>query len=188
MVITLDFNKIENKHRKVINKAKSYINEIMDYKHDINHINDVVYFTKKILEKTNANPEVCIICAYWHDVGRIKKEEGHEKLSALMLKEELIKENYDEDFIRECYDAIINHKYNMTPTTLNGIVIKDADKLAYLGKGRWRQCLVNKVDLTDIIDLLPRLRNNILTLDISKEIYDKEIIEILILLYKELKK
>ena len=69
----------------------SVLNEnIKDYEYNINHMNDVVSYTKELLNNINLeiNIDVCIISAYWHDVGRIKINEGHEKLSAEMLKEE----------------------------------------------------------------------------------------------------
>ena len=69
----------------------SVLNEnIKDYEYNINHMNDVVSYTKELLNNINLEIkiDVCIISAYWHDVGRIKINEGHEKLSAEMLKEE----------------------------------------------------------------------------------------------------
>ena len=36
--------------------------------------------------------------------------------------------------------AIENHKWDMIPKTNEGLVVKDADKLAWIGKGRWETC------------------------------------------------
>lgn len=132
----MNFEKIEKKHIKLINISKEYMNIIKDKEHDINHINDVVYYTKRILECTSdqVNEEACIISAYWHDVGRIKIGNGHEKLSAEMLKAEMEKCKYDKKFIEECYKTIEFHKWNMMPTTIEGLILKDADKLAWLRK------------------------------------------------------
>lgn len=73
----------------------------------------------------------------------------------------------------------------MFPQTLEGIFIKDADKLAWLGKGRWKCCVDNKQRLDELIELLPKLRNQILNLDESKKIYDRDIVNLVNFLYDE---
>ena len=183
-------DEIENKHSKLITKAKEYMNQIKDYEHDINHMQDVVNYTYELLDKItiNVDKEVCIIAAYWHDVGRTKCIEGHEKVSAEMLKEEMEKEKYDQCFIEECYLAIENHKWNMLPKTNEGLIVKDADKLGWIGKGRWKACLKNNQHLDSIIKLLPKLRNEILYFEESKNIYDRDIVNLVNLLYSQKKK
>lgn len=160
---------------------------IDDNEHNMNHVDDVVRYTKEILNKINlkVNNDVCIIGAYWHDVGRTKLDVGHEKLSAEMLKEQMTKMNYNQEFITSCYEAIENHKWSMFPKTIEGLILKDADKLAYLGKGRWASCLDNKQRLDSLIDLLPKLKNEILFFEESKRIYDREIIDVVKLLYEK---
>lgn len=183
-----NFKHIEKKHSKLISKAIDYMNQITDKEHDINHMYDVVNYTKKLLLKIdkNVNIEACIIGAYFHDVGRTKVFKGHEELSANMLEELMLLMNYDEDFIKICKESIRYHKWNMTPKTLEGLIVKDADKLAWLGTGRWNSCLKNKQRLDALIGLLPELRNEILYFDYSKKIYDEEIVKITRLLYKEI--
>ena len=178
-------NSIELKHIKLIKKAKDYMKKITDYEHDINHVYDVVDYTYELLEKVkiDLNKDVCIICAYWHDVGRIKGESGHEKLSAEMLKEEMLKQGYDNQFINECYIAIENHKWNMIPKNNEGLIIKDADKLAWLGARRWKSCLDNHQNLDSIIRLLPKLKSDILYFEESKKIYDRDIVNLIRILY-----
>ncbi len=180
-------NDIELKYDKLINKAKEYMNQIKDYEHDINHMQDVVNYTYELLDKIkiDVNKEICIICAYWHDVGRTQCIEGHEKLSAEMLKEEMEKQGYDRQFINECYVAIENHKWNMTPKNSEGLIIKDADKLAWIGEGRWTICLENNQKLDSIINLLPKLRNEILKFEESRNIYDRDIVKLVDLLYSQ---
>lgn len=182
----INYSDIEIRYEKIINKAKEYMSTITDHEHDINHMYDVVNYTKQLLDSIilDVNKEVCIISAYWHDVGRTIKNEGHEKISAQMLKEEMIKIGYDSGLINECYLAIENHKWNMQPTTIEGLIVKDADKLAWLGIGRWKSCLNNNQSLNEIIKLLPRLRDEILYFKESKNIYDREIIKLVELLYE----
>lgn len=181
----IDFLEIEKNYSKLIETAKEYMKSIKDFEHNINHMNDVVLYTKELLNNINLgiNADVCVISAYWHDVGRIKVDEGHEKLSAEMLKEEMKKLKYDDELIDECYKAIENHKWNMQPQTTEGLILKDADKLAWLGLSRWNDCLNNHQKLDSIINLLPKLRNEIIYFDESKKIYDREIIELIKLLY-----
>lgn len=187
MVNCMD-NYIENKYKDLINKAKDILSNIKDYEHNINHTLDVVEYTKELLNKIDIkiNKEVCIIAAYWHDTGRIKLDKGHELLSANMLKEEMLKNNYNIELIDMCYNAIINHKWNMKPLTLEGLIIKDADKLAFLGKRRWIECLNQNYKLDDIIKLLPKLKKEILYYNESKELYDILIIELVNILYKKI--
>ena len=178
-------NEIELKHSKLINKAKEIMNTIDDYEHDINHIEDVVLYTYELLSKVkiDVNKEACIIGAYWHDVGRIRCSDGHEKVSAEMLKEEMEKQGYDNSFTNKCCTAIEKHKWNMTPENNEGWIIKDADKLAWIGERRWKICLENNRQLDAIISLLPKLRTEILHFDESKKIYDRDIVKLVDILY-----
>ena len=83
----IDFTKIEKKHNRLIEKAREYMKSIKDYEHNINHMNDVVSYTKELLNSLNRDIDidVCIISAYWHDVGRIKINEDHEKRKDVIL-------------------------------------------------------------------------------------------------------
>ena len=180
-----NYNEIENKYHELIQKAKEYMKNITDYEHDISHMYDVVNYTKELLNsiELDVDKDVCVISAYWHDVGRIKINEGHEKLSAQMLKEEMINRGYDNQFIGKCCLAIENHKWNMQPTTTEGLIVKDADKLAWIGIGRWNSCLKNGQHLDYIIKALPKLKNEILYFNESKNIYDRDIVKLVELLY-----
>ena len=53
------------------------------------HTIDVVNYVKELLEEIPANKEICIIAAYWHDVGRTVTDKGHEEESGRILKEEM---------------------------------------------------------------------------------------------------
>lgn len=183
----MNYELIEKKYKELIDIAKSYMNSIEDYEHNMSHVVDVVNYTKELLDNINENidKEVCIISAYWHDVGRIKDPANHEKISAELLKEEMVNRNFDNTFINKCYEAIVNHKWNMTPNTIEGLLIKDADKLAWLGINRWKECLSHNQKLDSIINLLPDLRDKILYFDYSRTVYDRDIVNLLKLLYEK---
>lgn len=64
----------------------------------------------------------------------------------------------------------------MEPKSIEGKILKDADKLSFLGINRWNNCIRNNYKLIEIIQLLPKLKNEILCLDESKKIYDEAMI------------
>lgn len=66
----------------------------------------------------------------------------------------------------------------MEPKTLEGEIIRDADKLEFISIARWKSRLENDdiVSLNYCADLLPKLRNELLHLDVSKKIFDRKII------------
>lgn len=130
----------EDYANKIILKSQKYINQISDSEHNKHHINDVINYIKLLIEKIedDFDVEAVIIAGYWHDVGKIKTEKGHEQLSAQILK--------------------------------------DAGKLARIGRGRWKESLKQNQWLDNITELLPKLREEILYFQYSKSIYDKEIL------------
>ena len=167
----MTIEEIKNKYNDLINKALSIIEENDEPVHGIGHINGVVNNTILLLEKyPEADKEVCLLSAYWHDVGRKYGKKGHELKSAEMLKEELINNGYEEDFADKCYKAIYKHGEHDIPETFEGILVRDADKLDDLGIERWKECIEKNQRLPRII---LGLKENLLKLDYSKEIYDQ---------------
>ena len=182
----IDFESIEKKHNELINIAKKYMSSMDDYEHNLSHTLDVVLYVKELVKLLNTDLDVdaCLIGAYWHDVGRTVIDKGHEQVSADMLKECMQKLNYDEKFIDKCYKAIVNHKHNMIPETNEGFVVKDADKIAFIGPGRWNECLTHHQSLDSIIDNLHLVRNEYLHFNESKELFDREIVKLFTYIYK----
>ena len=135
----MSVEEIKNKYIDLINKALNIIKENDEPVHGIGHINGVVENTILLLERyPQADKEVCILSAYWHDVGRKYGKKGHELKSAEMLKDELINNGYDEEFVDKCFKAIYKHGEKDLPETLEGILVRDADKLDDLGIARWK--------------------------------------------------
>ncbi len=177
-----DFKNIEDKHKILIEKAISIMKQVEDPKHSIHHVLKVVENTKEILNNVKANNEVCIISAYWHDVGRIKQAKGHALISAEMLKEQMQELNYESSIIEECYKAIYKHSWKQEPETLEGIIIRDADKIDFVGIPRWEECINKNSKFNKIIELLPITREKLLKLDISKIMYDRDIVKLIVFL------
>lgn len=181
-----NYEKIEIKHKELIEKAICKMKLVQDPKHSLSHVLQVVEYTKEILENLDADNEVCIISAYWHDVGRIEKDKGHALISANLLKEEMKKLCYDGLFIDKCYKAIYKHSWNEKPETLEGVIIRDADKIDFVGVNRWQECIEANCKFDKILELLPILRESSLQLDISKKIYDRETTKLIVFLHNQI--
>ena len=94
------YEEIYIKNKKLIDAAIEQTKKCdNDPLHFIGHTIDVVNYVKELLEKIPANKEICIISAYWHDVGRSIIDKGHEEESGRMIKEEMSKLGYDNKMI-----------------------------------------------------------------------------------------
>jgi hypothetical protein len=85
-----------------------------------------------------ANSAIIEIGAWWHDVGRLEGPADHEARSADMLARELERAGADESVVQEFAEAVAFHKWSMRPSSLEGKVIRDADKLDAVAPERWR--------------------------------------------------
>ena len=183
----IDREQIEVKYKDIIQAAIDIMSSIDDPEHGLGHIYDVVDNIVRIIERlpddaentdSELDAEMCVVCAYWHDVGRRHKGAGHEVLSAEMLVEVLIDKGFDENYIEKCKESIVNHKWDASkPETFEGVILREADKLAFIGARRWKECLEKGYKLVDIVRLLPSLRNEILRLEITRQLYDIDIVE-----------
>jgi len=164
---------------KSIKEAKKFISKIGDSAHNFIHIKSVVKFAKEIVkEYSDVDTDLIEVEAWWHDVGRLYNE-IHERLSAEMAYKSLKELKVEDILCKKVYDAIVFHKWSMQPQTIEGEIIRDADKLDFISISRWKSCLEdnNIKALEDLSNLLPKLRNEILHLEISKKIYDIQIIK-----------
>ena len=166
----------------VIRQAKKMLSKTNDAFQGTPHAKGVLLATKEIMKyHPEANKRAVIIAAWWHDVGRLYQQENHEKLSAELVAKELSKHNYEKSFIETVYNAIEPHGLLMHPKTIEGKIIRDADKLNYISIARWRRVLnsieyINNIagskkTLLNFRDRILRLGDSILELDISKQIY-----------------
>lgn len=171
------YEEIYHKNKKLIEIAIEKIKVCEnDSLHFIGHTIDVVNYVKELLEQIPANKEICIIAAYWHDVGKSVTDKGHEEESGRILKEEMAKLGYSNEMIEQCYLTVVNHKRKCIPPTIEGKIVRDADKIAYIGKNRWKRCIEEEPDaLDEIIEVyLPILREEVLRLECSKKLFDRD--------------
>lgn len=168
---------MKNKIEKSIKEAKRIMKDVPDSFHGgLEHARKVSEISKEILEhEPEADKDIVILAAWWHDTGRIKENEGHEKISAKMASDYHIKNGFDEDFCRKLYLAIAHHRFDEKPTNLEGQIIRDADKLALFDIKRWELAIddedYNKFEHT--IHILPKVENEILERSYSHIIYKR---------------
>lgn len=162
-------------YKKSMQEAKKIMQEIADKSHDFEHAKAVARNSILISKKLRyANIDLLKLAAWWHDTGRLYQED-HEKISAKMAKENLLFLGASKEDVQEIYDAIRFHKWNMKPKTLAGKIIRDADKLDFLSISRWKNSKnSNNKYANSISPILPNLRL-LLSLEISKKIFDKRI-------------
>lgn len=105
--------------------------------HDLEHTIRVTYTCIEIGDQLNADMDVLIIAALFHDLGRPYEEKTgqcHAEIGAEMAKDFLLANNYD-DLIEPVTKAIYSHRYskNIEPESLEGKILQDADMLDALG-------------------------------------------------------
>ncbi|QED36498.1 HD domain-containing protein [Antarcticibacterium arcticum] len=121
----------------IITKADNFVLDLFKEKlpnsyiyHNYNHTQRVVKSTKELIENSeiNVKEEQALLLAAWlHDSGYTKKFVGHEEESVKIANEFLKENNVDEDIIKMVEECILATKFDSTPTTKLGMIIKDAD-------------------------------------------------------------
>jgi uncharacterized protein len=160
-----------------IKTAKTLISHTDDKAHDINHVKRVAK-DAQVIGKLEGYPNIKLLelCGWWHDVAR-EQGAGHEEASAILASDDLLSREAAKDIAATVYEAIRLHKTSMEPNTLEGNIVRDADKLDFISVDRWKACLkANQLKhLYEIKALLPELRDKILKLDTTRHIYDQRI-------------
>lgn len=81
------------------------------------------------------------LCAYWHDAARTQGiTDGHEEAGAVMAQNDLLQRGASQELAKSAYEAIRFHKSTANPTTIEGKIIRDADKLDIYSLERWKKC------------------------------------------------
>lgn len=168
---------VEEMKTQAILRAKEILSRIEDVAHCQSHMERVLIYSREIARKyPEADIDAIDLAVWWHDVGRLYGESGHASKSAEMARAELTKIDIDAKNIEKICLAISEHSNSegVVPSTLEGKILKDADKLDFLTPSRWKMCIDEKLDwvIEIAIDKIPIIRNHILNLNESKLIFD----------------
>jgi putative nucleotidyltransferase with HDIG domain len=165
---------------KAVWEAKQIISRMKNPDFEFAHAESVARFASQIArEYPEVDPDLIEVAAWWHDVGRIQ-DKVHEKISAEMASAYLGSLEAEENTCKKVYDAIVFHKWSMQPETIEGEIIRDADKLDFFSVSRWKSCLKenNLQFMRNVAEELPVFKDDYLHLEISKKIFDQVIIDL----------
>ena len=106
--------------------------------HSYDHIRRVYSLAIEIGKIVGANQRVLTAATLLHDIGRMQEKEtgvSHSILSGEMSEPFLQKIGYSETEIKKIIGAIRTHRFSegLTPSSLEGEVLSDADKLDAMG-------------------------------------------------------
>ncbi|NDB63131.1 MAG: HD domain-containing protein [Nitrosopumilaceae archaeon] len=110
-----------------------------DPAHDYSHILRVYKNAQKIAKHEKANSKLVLAAVLLHDIIQFPKSDPRNKTasekSAILAKKILQKHDFEESEIAIICDAIRDHSYSrgITPKTIEGKILQDADRLDALG-------------------------------------------------------
>ena len=148
---------IEDRQKKLFKEVKEYFEKNKsDQLHEIDHIIRVIYWTKFLSEKEEANLSITIPAAILHDVAIPKHgDETHAKMGADMCKPFLKKYDYDNKEIEIISKVILAHSTddpNQSKTmTLEEKILFDADKLDAAGPVAYYRWILEYIPKKDIL-------------------------------------
>ncbi|MFC1624991.1 HD domain-containing protein [Patescibacteria group bacterium] len=109
---------------------------ITDGAHNVEHIVRVYDWCRELAKNyPKADLNVLKVAAYWHDVGRkyeSKEKDDHNEKSSFEVEKYLRKQKASEEFISKVKYAVENHSFKFSPKTIEGKILHDADKLAFM--------------------------------------------------------
>jgi len=125
------------KEAGLLSKVKQYCTGILENSkcsklpfHNMEHTQEVVANTKKILAKMTVSPletEMAIIAAWFHDIGFCEAYKGHEEISIKLACEFLEHEHYKTSDIQAITQCIQSTKLPQIPENEIAKVLCDAD-------------------------------------------------------------
>ena len=126
---------------KVIDAIKADVKKLIDNDsaHDFEHIMRVYRNAQKMCKKEKANQKLVLSAALLHDIVSYPKSDKRSKMSSLesakKSKSILKKYNFSNEEIIIVHDAIRDHSFSQKkiPTTLEGKILQDADRLDAIG-------------------------------------------------------
>ena len=125
----------------VLNLLKDDVEKIIenDSAHDFDHILRVYKNAQKICKKEKANEKLVLSAVLLHDLVSYPKSDKRSKMSstesAKKSKSILKKHNFSNEEITIISNAISEHSFsqNKIPTSIEGKILQDADRLDALG-------------------------------------------------------
>ncbi|MEI7792076.1 MAG: HD domain-containing protein [Candidatus Berkelbacteria bacterium] len=162
--------------KAAIDLACEITNKCGDVMHGVSHLESVLNYSNMIVKSyPEADLDILEISVWWHDVGRLYLDRGHALKSMEMAIESLTKIGFDASDVEKISIAIESHSNSSEkkPSTIEGIILKDADKLDFLTSLRWQIGMDNDrtKEIEIGIDKIPLILTDILILPESKEIY-----------------
>ncbi|NHJ12626.1 MAG: HD domain-containing protein [Candidatus Thorarchaeota archaeon] len=127
-----------NPEEKIVLFVKRHMTSGHAGAHEFEHIKRVYGIAMKIGNKMGADLRILKPATLLHDIGRAKEETSeisHSILSGEMSEEILREVGYSDDEVQRVKAAIRTHRYSegLRPTTLEGEILSDADKLDAMG-------------------------------------------------------
>ncbi len=106
--------------------------------HTYDHTIRVYALSLEIGKEMGADLRVLGAASLLHDIGRVREKEtgiSHSILSGQMGRTALQQAGYTDEEIKQIVEAIRTHRYSegLTPTTMEGKILSDADKLDAIG-------------------------------------------------------
>ncbi len=106
--------------------------------HSYDHVKRVFALSMELGKSTDANLRILGTAALLHDIGRARESElgvSHSILSGEMSKDILLENGYSDSEIGDIVAVIRTHRFSegLTPTSLEGEILSDADKLDAMG-------------------------------------------------------
>jgi uncharacterized protein len=125
----------------VITSLKQEVRNLMinDPAHDFEHIMRVFKNAQKICKNENVTEKLVLSAVLLHDIVSYPKSDKRSKSSSIKSAKEskkiLKKFNFTQEEIQIISDAIRDHSFsrNKIPTTLEGKILQDADRLDAIG-------------------------------------------------------
>lgn len=110
-----------------------------DPSHDWAHVGRVAATAQKLCKGTEASVECVLAGVYCHDIVNLPKNHPDRKNASTLAAEEarphLEKAGFNNDEIKIIQSAVIEHSFSkgLKPSTLEGAIVQDADRLDALG-------------------------------------------------------
>jgi HD superfamily phosphodiesterase len=121
-----------------IAKAKSYYKGFDDPFHNLSHSQRVAENAAKIAKSLGYKDlDFLTVCVYWHDIARTQNIDPHEEPGAAMARDDLLVRGVSAKTANLAYEAIRFHKSTANPLTVEGKIVRDADKLDLISVARW---------------------------------------------------